>query len=93
MTNIRVEVYSRSTSSLSHPGAGYVQLSNDGQTWTEPIYFSEWEYKKEQLAGTIECHNTDAYTFVRLTTTAKASNTDEMSIGYISITGKVIYDH
>lgn len=93
LTDIKVYVYSRDTSALAHPGAGYVELSNDGTNWSDKIYFSGWTQKTGQLCGTVECENTEAYTFVRLTTTAKSANTSDMSIGYITITGKVIYDH
>ena len=91
LSDIKVFVYSRSTSYYSHPASGSIMGSNDGETWFTLKEFSGWTQVLGGLCGTVECENEEAYAFVRLIITGYASVTDETSIGYIELTGDVIY--
>ena len=91
LTDITIYMYSRATTQFAHPTAGYVEVSNDGQSWSRIADFSGWEKKTGELIGTIELHNEDAYSYIRITTTAKSSTAEFISIGYIYFTGRAVY--
>lgn len=90
-TDIRVFVYSRDTTNVSHPKSGTVLGSNDGVTWTQIGSYTDWPRVTGGLVGIVECQNEDPYRYVRLTISAWSANTDLNGIGDITITGKHIY--
>ena len=88
LKDINVFVYNRDTSSFAYPKSGYVEGSNDGEFWTRIGEFSGWTTTAGQRAGIVECDNTEAYSYVRLTVTELSANTDALAIGYLYVTGR-----
>lgn len=91
-TQISLYLYSRNTTAVSHPKTGYVEGSMDGNSWTQIATFEDWAKITGGLIGIINCENDVGYKYVRLTTTAVSANTEYMSIGYMYLTGRPIYD-
>ena len=89
--HIRVFLYSRDTTNVSHPTAGTVLGSNDGATWVQIGSYSGYERVTGGLVGIIECANETPYRYVRITVSAWSANTDLNGIANIVITGKTTY--
>ena len=90
-SDIRVFLYSRDTSNVSHPTAGTVLASNDGATWTQIGTYSGFERVIGGLVGIVECGNETPYRYIRITISAWSANTDLNGIANIVITGKTTY--
>lgn len=68
LKNIVVDVYSRDNATTKAPTQGKVMGSNDGSSWTQIGSYSGWDDTLvASLVGKVECHNSTAYSYVRLT--------------------------